>query len=505
MLELLQNNQPSKGYSITKIIEEGLKLHKLGALESAAELYHLALKKDPDNALALQLTGVIAGQLEQLDLSIALLSKAIEINPKCAEAFNNRGLVLKKSNLFERALSDLDQAILLNPLYVEAFNNRGIVHRELSAYKLAHLDFTKAIQLKSDFIEAYNNRAGLYLSQKLYQKALDDINKALAINSMDPTSNWNKSLHSLALENFRDGWELYEWRWKNLSNIGRPLNTSKPKWSGEKNKRVLIWAEQGIGEEIMISSILFDAIEICKMLVVKCDKRLIPIFKRSFPSSIIFKDKNHPVDESSFDFHLPMMSLPKLFRNTKKSFTNTKHPYLHCDAQKVKAIRAEILKGQSVKLVGLSWHTDSKIYESKKRNVNLIDLVKLFSGTDTTLVSLQYGDMASIIDFVEKNTGQEIIQYNKIDNKNDIDSLFALILACDQVITIDNATAHFSGALGVETHVLLPTTADWRWGISSNKSYWYNSLTLHRQDQAGNWKAALKSLADKIKNKRPRI
>ncbi|NDE30083.1 MAG: hypothetical protein EB076_08455 [Flavobacteriia bacterium] len=496
MLELLQNNQPSKAYSITTIIEEGLKLHKLGALESAAELYHLALKKDPDNALALQLTGVIAGQLEQLDLSIALLSKAIEINPKCAEAFNNRGLVLKKSNLFERALSDLDQAILLNPLYVEAFNNRGIVHRELGAYKQAHLDFTKAIQLKSDFVEAYNNRAGLYLSQKLYQKALNDINKALAINSMDPTSNWNKSLHSLALENFRDGWELYEWRWKNLSNIGRPLHTAKPKWSGEKNKRVLIWAEQGIGEEIMISSILFDAIEVCEMLVVKCDK---------FPSSIIFKDKNHPVDESSYDFHLPMMSLPKLFRNTKKSFTNTKHPYLHCDAQKVKAIRAEILKGQSVKLVGLSWHTDSKIYESKKRNVNLIDLVKLFSGTGTTLVSLQYGDMASIIDFVEKNTGQEIIQYNKIDNKNDIDSLFALILACDQVITIDNATAHFSGALGVETHVLLPTTADWRWGISSNKSYWYNSLTLHRQDQAGNWKAALKSLAYKIKNKRPRI
>ena len=83
--------------------------------------------------------------------------------------------------------------------------------------------------------------------------------------------------------------------------------------------------------------------------------------------------------------------------------------------------------------------------------------------------------------------------------------MFALSLACDQVITIDNATAHFSGALGVETHVLLPTTADWRWGISSNKSYWYNSLTLHRQDQAGNWKAALKSLAYKIKNKRPRI
>jgi ADP-heptose:LPS heptosyltransferase len=75
----------------------------------------------------------------------------------------------------------------------------------------------------------------------------------------------------------------------------------------------------------------------------------------------------------------------------------------------------------------------------------------------------------------------------EIDNFRDIDDLAALICACDLVISIDNFTVHLAGSLGIDTRVLLPRVADERWGLNTNDSYWYDSLTLYRQEVQGDW------------------
>ena len=86
----------------------------------------------------------------------------------------------------------------------------------------------------------------------------------------------------LLLGNFAEGWPLYEWRWKIEQNIGKGHKTSKPRWQGEKNANVFLWAEQGIGDEIMFASLIQLQNNVNFPLTVKCDKRLIPLFERSF-------------------------------------------------------------------------------------------------------------------------------------------------------------------------------------------------------------------------------
>ena len=69
-----------------------------------------------------------------------------------------------------------------------------------------------------------------------------------------------------------------------------------------------------------------------------------------------------------------------------------------------------------------------------------------------------------------------------------------LIAGLDQVITVDSMVAHLAGALGRCVHLLLKADADWRWG-RGQRTAWYRNTRIHRQRRAGDWTAALESLA----------
>ena len=110
------------------------------------------------------------------------------------------------------------------------------------------------------------------------------------------------------------------------------------------------------------------------------------------------------------------------------------------------------------------------------------------------LVNLQYGDVDNEIESLREKTGIDIIQLSEIDNKDDIDGLAALIMACDKVISISNLTIHLAGALGKESQVLLAPSSDWRWGKRQSRSYWYDSVCLLRQTKIGDWDDVLEQL-----------
>ena len=109
-------------------------------------------------------------------------------------------------------------------------------------------------------------------------------------------------------------------------------------------------------------------------------------------------------------------------------------------------------------------------------------------------VNLQYGDASNDVVNISNSQNLDIMTIDEIDLFQDIDGLAALISACDLVISIDNSTVHLAGALGVDTRVLLPKVADERWGLRKNHSYWYDCLTLYRQDTEGDWSVPLSSL-----------
>jgi tetratricopeptide (TPR) repeat protein len=469
----------------------GATLKDQGKLEEALASFNKALAIKPDYAEAYYNMGVTLKEQGKFDEAIGAYKKALLLKPDYADAYNNLGVVLKNQGKLDEAIASYNKALAIKPNYTDAYNNMGVALQDQSKLKEAIEAYNKAISIKPDFVEVYNNIGSALRDQGRLEEAKKTYNKALAIQPDNAEAHHNLSFALLTAKDFDQGFIQSEWRWKTKERDGTFLQSAKPMWNGEKNQRVLVWGEQGIGDELMFSSIIPELYATSLKILVRCDKRLIPLFERSFPVDVIYFSKDQPIPEDEYDFHIPMGSLPLTFRKSLDSFRKSASGFLKCDMSRVKSIKAQLMQKYDRKILGISWRTASLIRGSSNRNINLAELAKALDSSNTQLLCLQYGDVSDEIEAVKRDLGIEVIQFSDVDNKNDIDGLAALMAACDTVVTIDNATTHLSGALGLPTKLMLPLTADWRWGISENSSYWYDSVQLYKQSEVNVWHSVL--------------
>ena len=224
-------------------------------------------------------------------------------------------------------------------------------------------------------------------------------------------------------------------------------------WKGEKGKRVVLWKEQGIGDQIIFLGLVPEVKEMCETLSVYVDPRLQALCKRAMPEINFVKDIKE-LQKVECDYHLPLGSVPGLIRNDISDFDRTVKGYLKADPERVEAIRKELkLDGKTV--IGISWKSFKSLNQNKK-SVQLRDMERIFSGLDVVLVNLQYGDVEDEIREFKEATGIDVVQCASVDNREDLDGLAALIEVCDLVVSTSNVTIHLAGALAKETWVMLP-------------------------------------------------
>ena len=68
----------------------------------------------------------------------------------------------------------------------------------------------------------------------------------------------------------------------------------------------------------------------------------------------------------------------------------------------------------------------------------------------------------------------------------------------DLVITTDTSVAHLAGALGVEVWVILPKSSDFRWFLDTDKTPWYPTMTLFRQNEIDVWGDVVDQMIKKL-------
>jgi len=139
--------QSGKEREVKFLLEAAVERHQNGQLAAANLIYQEIRKIDPDNINALQLSGVLAYQVQQYDASISLLSRVISLKPDYEKAFYNRGLSFQQLGRFEEALADYNTAISLKPDYVDALNNRGITLQQLGRFEEASTDSVQEIDM----------------------------------------------------------------------------------------------------------------------------------------------------------------------------------------------------------------------------------------------------------------------------------------------------------------------------------------------------------------------
>lgn len=461
----------------------GVVLQELKLLAEALSSFDRAVQLKPDYVEAFNNRGNVLKELKRLDDALASYNKAIELKSGYAETYNDRGAVLKELKHLDQALASYSRAIELKTDYAEAYYNRGNTLKELKRFEEALVDYDKAIELNSVYAEAYSNRGIVLHELKLFAAALSSYDNAIKLRSDFAQAYWNKSLTLLLTSNFKLGWHLYEWRWKEEEIAKYSRVILQPLWLGIEdiaNKTLLLTSEQGLG----------DTLQFCRYanLVAQRGARVIlevqePLFEllQNLKGVSQLIAKGHALPE--FDFHCPLMSLPLAFK-TEPSSIPSPSPYLVTKANK----REEWIRrlGPTVKpRVGLVWSGNAGHKNDSNRSLALQELIPHLT-ENFEYVSLQK-EVREVDNEVLAQSG--IRHYGAY--LNDFTDTAALCELMDLVISVDTSVAHLSGALGKHTWILLPYSSDWRWLLEREDSPWYESVKLYRQDERKTWGAVL--------------
>jgi tetratricopeptide (TPR) repeat protein len=491
----------------------GTVLQAQGRLDEAAASYSRALALQPQLAEAHYNLGNVLHAQEKLDDAIACYQRALALQPGLAEAHYNLGNAFlaqaPDKDKLDEAVACYQRALALQPEKVEALHNLGNALQSQDKLDDAMACFERVLALQPSYAKAHYSLGCAY-------HALGNLDEALAryriARDLPPDfaqAGFSESLAQLLQGNFAEGWRNFELRWQTRNqDHDTPMRPyPQPLWTGEKlaSGRVLIWGEQGIGDEIMFAGLIPDVMRTGTPCVLDCNPRLKPLFTRSFPGIEVvsghalypgYAANNDPQHNSQLDIapHLPSGSLPGLFRQSSAAFAATTSPYLIADPCKRERIRARYADADADRrrLVGLAWHTNNR-KTGRQRSIDLSLFAPLFARPDIRWVSLQYGDHDALQNQAAV-AGAPIFIDRSVDQLVDIDLFAAQVAAMDMVITVDNSTAHLAGALGILTWVLLPFAPDWRWLQSRPDSPWYPTLRLFRQLRRGDWESVVQTV-----------
>jgi len=437
-------------------------VHKQGRLVDAVAIYREILRDDPaDTQSALRLAEALI-DLTQLDEAESILSSLHNSGPARAAVVTALGRIQELRGDLEAAIATHTEAIALDPACENAYVNRGSAKRFNGAFDGALADYEAALALRPDFPPAVANR-GLTL---------------------------------LILGRLQEAWPLYRSRIKALH--GAPDLTCGKPWDGSslRGKKVLVWLEYGLGDEILFANLLPELIDAVSHCTIVCSPRLRGLFMRSFPRARVIEFGSEIPDDA--EVHLPLTDAAHWLRPTPSSFP--KHTgYITPDARTVADLRARYLEGGATRLVGLSWRSASGP-AGRFKSIDLAQWSDLLGLPGATFVSLQYGDCADEIAEASRGIGRKIIHDRSIDSAGHLDAFAAQVAAMDLVISVSNTTVHVAGALGRPVWALIPTGpgAHWYWFLNRADNPWYPSLRLFRQDRGSDWKKPLALVKDEF-------
>lgn len=419
----------------------------------------------------------------RIDEAWACVDRFLMREPNDAQALTVASAILKKANKPSIAYSLAKRATEVAPQRSETWNAFGHSCQHLWLMDEAETSYKKALQRAANSSQKatyLNNIASCHLDVGKFKAAEPFIRESLSLNPDDHLTKHNLGLSLLAQRQWEEGWKNYS------SSVGtdnrltvkyRGADNPEPVWDGAKDKTVVIYGEQGLGDEVCAASMVPDAIADCKRVILDCDKRLAGLFRRSFPRASVHgtrtaKQLNWPVEDRDIDASIAGFEVGRFYRNTTESFPGT--PYLVPDPDRV-AMWKGLFATKKKPVIGIAWSGGTWQNAAMHRSLPLSEWTPIFSAVDAHWVSLQYKDAAQDI------AGTPVVQYPYGTLTQDYDDTAALVASCDLVIGMQTSVNHLAGALGVLAWVILPKVSQWRYGEDGDSIPWYKSVRLYRQ------------------------
>ncbi len=514
-------------------LERARALRLEGKLAEAVEAYRQALELKPDFAEAWSNLGDALGAIGDKSGEIGAYRRAIEINPGLAPAWSNLGSALLEAGQIGEALLTCGRATELDPDFAAGWNNLGNALHQCGEHEEAVKACESALRLAPGAAEAWSTLGAALHSLGRYDdairaqrnaiesqpggaqqhfnlgmtlqhcgrsaEAITCLRRALEIEPDHAQAHWDLSFALLGTGRLPEGWAEHEWRWRRRNAEAKRYHFTL--WNGDASKpcRLLLWAEQGIGDQILHGSMVADLVSSPMSVTLEVDPRLAPLYRRSFPQlAVVPWQEPAGVNPAAYDCQAPLASLGRWLRPSFNAFP--KHNgYLKADAGQVEAFSARVRRSGPEPVIGISWHSVNREFGANKSS-KLLDWAGLLKAPGVRFVDLQYGDTAPARDELRQRHGLDVTHLDDVDLYHDLEALAALCSACDLVITVSNVTAHMAGALGKPVWLLVPKGNGklWYWFSDRDDSPWYPSMRIFTQQSPGSWREALDEVAHEL-------
>ncbi len=482
-------------------INLGNVLKDQGQFAEAAECYRQALRLKPDHATAHNNLGLVLVSQGQIADAIESFRQALKINPAYATAHNNLGNALQDLGLTEEAISCYRQALQISPNNANVHNNLGSALVSAGSLGEAVDSYKQALQINPKHADAFNNLGIALVGQGRLTEGIDGFESALAINSEHRMSLWNRACLRLLQGDFEGGWPGYEHRWAQPEMVPRPFG--QPRWDGSslQDKKILVYAEQGLGDTIQFARYLPMVKALGGTVLFECQPSLVPLL-----SGVAGVDQQIAFGSElpAFDVQIPLLSLPGLFGTTLATIP-ANVPYLKAHPKLVERWGKELKQAAKLKRadkgplakafrIGIIWQ-GSMNQKGDRRSLPLSHFAAIAALEGVQLVSLQVGpgiDQIAGANFPVLDLGSRF-------DPNSLADLAAAIMSVDLVITVDTAGAHLAGALGVRVWAALALSADWRWLLDRSDNPWYPTMRLFRQHRFGDWEGVFARIEERLR------
>lgn len=388
----------------------------------------------------------------------ALQRKVLELEPGHSSTINNLALLLIKRDAFEEAESLLRALLGRDPDHIEARYNLALIHLRRCELPQAEAEARRVLAQKPS-----HERAPFLLGLSL-----------------------------LTQGRYAEGWAGFEARVLPVNAGGNVIAPSLPypPWRGESlaSKSILVWMEQGLGDEIMMARYAAVLKQMGAQVSWICRPAMAPLLR-----GVAGIDHLHVASGSvsmpRHDYWCLPMSLPRGCGTTLQTIPS-RNPYVSAPAPLIDG--GDLLSPAKLR-VGVVWKGAAALANDRNRSLPSLETLRtLWSVAGVEFHSLQKGQgeeqgAAPPADQPLTDLGPTL---------TDLAQTAEAIAELDLVICVDTAVAHLAGALGKPCFVMLPAIGlDWRWGATGATTPWYPTLTLFRQTTPGDWEPVVARMA----------
>ncbi|MHB8267490.1 tetratricopeptide repeat protein [Bradyrhizobium sp.] len=485
---------------MARALAEAIAHHHAGRLMEAERLYRVVIGLVPRHGEASRRLGSLLVEDGKPAQAVPLLQDALQAEPNNLEALYCFADALRELGMCEAALDYYAKVLKARPNVAGVHVTIGVCWHALGKPEVARACYMKALEIQPNFPEAESNLGGLLHVEGKIAEALEIYNRVLVHAPDNQNALFAKSLVLLALGEYREGWRLFDnGLGRHDMRGGNPFAAAKP-WDGKPapDKHLLIWSEQGLGDSLQF----IRYAELCKQRVGKvsvlCPKPLLRLFK-----ALPFIDDVFDVPQegrSSFDEHIPMMSLPHRF-DTVLETVPAAVPYLRVDPE-IQAKWAPKFAGITGMKIGLVWAGGShegKVNAAlmdKQRSVGLERMKPWLDLQGAEFYSLQKDKPAEQI--AALGLADRIADF--MGEVTDMADTAAIVQNLDLVIAVDTSVAHLAGGLGKPVWILSRYNADWRWLQNRPTNPWYPTARIFGQPTMGDWDSVMTEVGRELAN-----